>query len=202
MGPGIKEASCPLCGINVIRSASAKYGFEAAHIVAFRFFHDEPSVLYLYPSCSTCNNECEDLCILDFLYNAGRIDQLKRVMSSIHRIYAGQNPDLSPELLFVHHVMDHLYGRKRFPAGGGIDNDYDIYSIARSMHMKLLNDQILQHNQALRKTLDEIDLLSASVIKRKKPTFAYFIIRYVQTKCRSCLQEQKRSGSDQRFWSD
>ena len=67
IGIGYKTAKCPLCSLSEL-SNNVNSGFEAAHIVADKFFTDKLSVLYLYPSCKVCNNECEEALRFAFIH--------------------------------------------------------------------------------------------------------------------------------------
>jgi len=169
IGTGIKEIACPLCGHNVIKCPTSRCGLECAHIVADRFFTGEPSPLSLYPSCGSCNNSCRESCILDFLFQAGRYKQLENLIRSVHGQFSILNSDLPPERLLMHEVIDHLYGFERYKAGGGIYNDVEIYTFARSVHMKQLNEQMKELSRQIDAKSDEMRLLSVTIPKRKRP---------------------------------
>jgi hypothetical protein len=130
IGPGIKEQLCPLCNVHRI-SATVNSGFDAAHIVAEKYLTEDLSHYYLYPSCASCNNECKDMCLLDFLFCIGRIKELRNVINNIYRVFTAEH---EPE--FVWKILEHLYGR--FPAGGGLVNTKAIYEIARGEQLKVL----------------------------------------------------------------
>ena len=169
IGTGVKEVPCPLCGINIIKCPNNRCALENAHIVCDKFFMGEPSPLSLYPSCASCNNRCGEECILDFLFSAGRWKQLEDLIRSVHATFVMQNSDLPPERLFMHEVMDHLYGWERYKAGGGIVNEFEIYNIARSLHMKELNQEIAALNDRMREKMDEMEMLSKCKAKRRGP---------------------------------
>lgn len=167
-----KQATCPLCGEQTIKSPIHRVQLECAHIVAETFTPGiEPSPLTMYPSCKTCNNACRNKCLLDHLLLTGRIDQLKRMIKSVHAVYVSLNPDLEPEKLFMHNVIDDLYGQDRYKAGGGIINDYEIRNIARAVHMKVLMEDLEHLTHKLKKRTAAIELLNSKPIGRKKPRF-------------------------------
>jgi hypothetical protein len=148
-------------------------GLECAHIVAERFAPGvEPSPLSMYPSCKTCNNSCNDLCLLDHLYLSGKYRQLRRMIKSVHAVYSSLNPEMDEERLLMHNVIDDLYGYDRHKSGGGIVNDYEIRIIARSVHMKMLMAEIKALTEKLQKQTKLIEMLHSKPIGRKKPRFA------------------------------
>ncbi len=134
IGFGVQEATCPLCGLYKINQ-SINSAFEAAHVVARKFMDDEDtlSVYYLFPSCAVCNNECRDQCIFDFLYNRQRHIPLKRMIMAIFNAYVAQHDhELAMESRMAWMILARLYGKQRYPAGGGIVNEKAIYEIARA----------------------------------------------------------------------
>lgn len=158
IGIGYKTSICPLCGINEINN-NVNSGYEAAHIIANKWYTDTLTSLYLYPSCVTCNNDCSDLCILDFLYCRGRQDVLRRMIWSIFVQYQRERPDEPANKAWK--LMRYLYGPKKFPAGGGIVNERQIYDIAKQVQADhLVEDNVklmreLQQNNAILQALYE-----------------------------------------------
>jgi hypothetical protein len=150
MGVGNKSDRCPLCGVNQIQSHTSNSGFQACHVVADKFALKELNVYYLFPGCATCNNECGDVCLLDFMFSRGRHEQLRRIIWAIYSTFIAQHKD---DLSFVEgqawRVIDHLYGPRRFPAGGGIQNTRAIYEMARYEHYRHLVEEAatLAHKQ-------------------------------------------------------
>ena len=53
-------------------------------------------------------------------------------------------------------VLDHLYGQKRFPAGGFIQNRKAIYEIARYEQFKVLSKRTVALTKALEDNAKEI----------------------------------------------
>jgi len=132
VGPGVKEALCPLCGVHGI-NATQNSGFEAAHIVARKFFVGDLNLFSFVPSCGGCNNECEDLCVLDFLWVRARLSPLRRIIMTIYNAFMAQHAhELAYADRMAWRVLEHLYGPSRYPAGGGIVNTKAIYEIARA----------------------------------------------------------------------
>ena len=151
-GPGKKEDFCPLCLQQKIQNASQNSGFNACHMVADKFMLQEDlskqSVYYLFPGCAVCNQECADLCILDYLYGRGRYTILRRVMWSIYSAYVQEyQAVLREEDRLCWKVIKNLYGSEKFPAGGGIhrDNEKAIYEMARNVH----TERMLEEQQRL-----------------------------------------------------
>lgn len=132
VGPGVQQTLCALCGINKIYQ-NQNNGSDLAHIVARKFFTEELSIFYLIPSCKSCNSECENLCVLDFLWVRGRVTPLRRLIMVIYQAFVAHHQD---ELAHCDRqawrVLEHLYGPSRFPLGGGVQNTKAIYEIART----------------------------------------------------------------------
>jgi hypothetical protein len=132
VGPGQKEALCPLCGISKIY-ATQNSGFQGAHIVARNFFIGELTIYSVVPSCAGCNNECENMCVLDFLWVRARVSTLRRIIMTIYTAFVTQHAhELAPQDRMAWRVLEHLFGPSRYPAGGGIVNTKAIYEIARA----------------------------------------------------------------------
>lgn len=149
VGIGKTEALCGLCGINRIRNGTNS-GFEGAHIIARGFLTEDLTVYYLYPSCAVCNNECKELCVLDFLYARQRIVELRKIIMTIYKRYVMEHEhELDPQDRLAHLILDHLYGPKRFPAGGGICNTKQIYEIARAGQYEYLTAQTREKEREL-----------------------------------------------------
>lgn len=159
IGPGIMITPCPLCGVRELyRNQST--GYEAAHIVADKFFEGSLTSLYLFPTCSVCNNDCSDLCLLDFLWCRERYDVLRKMLWDIFSHYIKERPHESNSQMWK--IIDHLYGPNRFPAGGGIENIRQIYQlckteqIARLMEQSAnLNAQLIENSQLMQRLLTE-----------------------------------------------
>lgn len=155
MGIGVQKALCSLCGINVI-FGNTNSGFECAHMVARNFFYEELNVYYLFPSCATCNNQCRDLCVWDFLYVRARLGILRKAILAVYHYYLVEHQyDLASHDRLAHVILDHLYGPKRFPLGGGIQNTKQIYEIARDEQYQDLRLKTIE----LEKKLEEIQTL-------------------------------------------
>lgn len=150
IGAGKKEDFCPLCLQQKIQNAAQNSGFNACHMVAdkFMFQDDLQSIYYLFPGCSVCNQECADLCILDYLYGRGRYNILRKVLWSIYSSYIQEyHSVLREEDRLCWKVIKNLYGSEKFPSGGGIhrDNEKAIYEMARNVH----NEHMLENQQRL-----------------------------------------------------
>jgi len=149
MGIGVQKAICSLCGINIIYG-NTNSGFECAHVVARNFFLEELSIYYLFPSCAVCNNQCRDLCVWDFMYARNRLGPLKKAILTIYKFYIVEHEhELAPQDRMAHLILDHLYGPKRFPIGGGIHNTKQIYELARMEQYEYLREESLKLERQL-----------------------------------------------------
>jgi len=163
IGIGIKRALCPLCGLKQINS-STNGGFDAAHIVADKYFYEDVNVLYFYPSCDICNNDCADLCIFDFLYVRHRLNALRKMISAIHHAFiAMHDGELANTMAPA--ILDYLYGFERFKAGGGIQNTKQIYEIARMVQYNELREKSAELNKEVQKLGKEMEELLSYEIK-------------------------------------
>lgn len=154
VGIGKQETLCGLCGLNRIQN-NVNSGFEGAHIIAKGFLTEDLTIYYLYPSCSVCNNECKNLCVLDFLYARQRIAELRKMIMIIYKRYVLEHEhELNVQDRMAWLILDHLYGPKRFPAGGGIQNTKQIYEIARTEQYQFLMEQSAE----LERQLGEIQM--------------------------------------------
>lgn len=168
IGIGIKSDLCPLCGLKIIYSAQKNSGFEAAHIVADKWFTKDISLncLYLYPSCASCNNECQDHTVLDFLFIRNRMTQLRRMIEQIFVTFVNMYETvLEPQHRVAPMILQHLYGTKRFPAGGGIANEKAIYDIARQVHYDLLVKRSVELLKQMQENNKEMQLVLEYEIK-------------------------------------
>ena len=167
IGIGVKETTCPLCGFNKIYGITTA-GFQACHIVADGYCNKKKDLneFDLYPGCQSCNNECADLCIFDYLYGRQRIKQLRDMIWAIYKCFSVQHQDeLSYYEGMCWKVIQYLYGKQRYLAGGGIANEKQIYEIARSIQY----EDLLQQSQAkaieLKVLSEQMDLLLGCEIK-------------------------------------
>jgi hypothetical protein len=141
VGIGVQKTLCMLCGINYIYS-NVNSGFECAHIVARSFLTENVSVYYLFPSCDVCNNQCRDFCVFDFLWCRNRLAPLRKAVMAVYLAYVTEHEaQLAAQDRLIHLVLDHLYGEKRFPLGGGIVNKKQIYELARDEQFEWLRQK-------------------------------------------------------------
>ncbi len=165
IGDAVKETICPLCGITTVYQYNNS-GFEACHIVARKFSTEQPSIFYLTVGCSSCNNNCADICVLDYLFCTHRLGALRQMIQIIYGKFIEQHEhSLSNENRLIWNVLDYLYGSRRFPAGGGIVNTKQIYEIARSEQLILLSEQISRASQTLVRLSKEYSLVAETEIK-------------------------------------
>jgi hypothetical protein len=168
MGVGNRSDLCPLCGTNQIQSHQSNSGFQACHVVADKWMssQQEASVYYLFPGCAVCNNECADVCLFDFLFARGRHAQLRAMITAVFKAFSAQHQD---NLSFVEgqawRVLDHLYGPKRFPAGGGIQNTQPIYEVARRVQMQLLLERIEVLSKQVKEAYARLETIASAEIK-------------------------------------
>lgn len=142
IGAGVREALCPLCGVHKIY-ATQNSGFEAAHVVARKFFVGELNVFSLVPSCAPCNNECDNTCVLDFLWVRARLGPLRQIIMVIYRAFVTHHAhELAQQDRMAWRVLEHLYGPARYGAGGGIINTKAIYEVARVEECAALTEEM------------------------------------------------------------
>jgi hypothetical protein len=165
IGIGILEAPCPLCGVHRIQN-NLNSGYEIAHLISQRYLNEDLTLLYTIPSCASCNNECSDLSVFDFLYCRGRIKPLKKLIMNLYELFTLMHgDDLIPEHNMAWRVLDHLYGPRRFPAGGGIVNTKQIYEIARIEQYRQLTKESARLARKLEKVANNISELMECEIK-------------------------------------
>lgn len=166
IGPGIKETLCPLCSTFKIEN-SVNSGFIAAHLVASKYvIEDKLNIFHVYPSCASCNSECGDLTVFDYLFCRQRTNALKKLINSVYRIFIEENgSNMLPEYHLIWKVLDHLYGPTRYPAGGGIINTKPIYEIARGEQLIILAERLNTLTRELQKLSNEYQLVANSEIK-------------------------------------
>lgn len=183
IGAGKKEDFCPLCLKNKISNASQNSGFNACHIVADKFIYKEDlqSVFYLYPGCSSCNQECADLCLLDYLYGRGRYNVLRKLMWSVYSAYLQEYQTvLREEDRLCWRVLKHLYGSEKFPAGGGIcrENEKVIYEMARNVHQEMMLKEQQRLIMEMGTLQHQMTLNLCSEIKPMRLNFYFYFINY------------------------
>lgn len=84
------------------------------------------------------------------MWARGRLAPLRKVIMLIFQRYVTEHDhELAPDQRMAHLVLDNLYGPKRFPAGGGIQNTKQIYEIARAEQYQWLLEQSLQMEKKL-----------------------------------------------------
>jgi hypothetical protein len=171
VGAALQEAPCLLCRRNPIYRISNS-GFQAAHVVARRFFDPSDtkiSVFYVIPSCAACNNDMGDMNLFDYLYTLNRMHALRSLLLAVYKMYMEQHHHAMPvdacneRLIF--NVLQHLYGKTRFPLGGHIENTNHIYQIARIEQLNMLVEEALTHTIALQRLANEQRLLMEAEIK-------------------------------------
>jgi len=166
IGIGIKQTQCPLCGVCNISNYDVNGGFEACHIIANKFFNGELTKYYLFPGCSICNNECSKMCLLDYMWCRDRIVQLKFLLSKVLNGFINENKnDMEKNIQLGHKIIEHLYGTKRFPAGGGIENTKQIYELARLVHYEECIRYAIELSTKLKENAETLNLLTLSEIK-------------------------------------
>lgn len=165
IGSSIKETVCPLCGLYQIYQ-STNSGYEACHVVARKFNSDALSIYYITVGCAACNNICADICILDYLFCRQRIGALRKFMQIVYTKFVEEHEhSLAMEDRMIWHVLDYLYGMRRFPAGGGIVNLKQIYEIARSEQMVLLTNEMCKIGARLQALSKEYAMVTECEIK-------------------------------------
>lgn len=166
IGPGIKETICPLCSTYKIEN-SVNSGFVAAHLVAAKFIIEEKlNIFHVYPSCASCNSECGDLTVFDYLFCRQRTNALRRLVTSVYKVFIEENANiLTNEHKMIWKVLDHLYGPTRYLAGGGIINTKPIYEIARGEQLILLGEKLNTLTLELQRISHDYHLVASAEIK-------------------------------------
>lgn len=165
IGVNVSQTQCPLCGLNTIY-LNRNSGFEAAHIVAAKFDLNNPlTPLHLYPSCKPCNNACSDMCLLDYLWCRDRVVQLRSIIWSIYKAFVAKwAQELEEVELQAWKVLRHLYGSQKYPAGGGLQNEKQIYEEARMLEYVELAKTGAELNRKVQENAKQMEqLLSARV---------------------------------------
>ena len=171
IGVGISEATCPLCGTSRI-SKVLNSGFQACHIVADKYLTQSSApltVFDLFPGCQICNNECADLCILDYLYGRERYVELRKLIWNVYTAFTTQHEaELSQHEGMCWRIIQHLYGNTRYPSGGGITNEKQIYEIARTEQYAHLVRDSQQLTTRMRQVSEHMVQVMSSEIKPMK----------------------------------
>jgi hypothetical protein len=170
IGIGIKASKCPLCDFNEIKNFDQNSGFQACHIVADGFLDEvNLNVFYLFPGCQTCNIECSEMCLFDFLYNRFRFKQLSNMIKNVCNVFKAQNADffVESETTFCN-ILDHLYGPERFPAGGGIICRKNIYEYARCIEINEVNETLSKLYKQIESTSKYLRVVCETQIKPEK----------------------------------
>lgn len=165
IGRGYKTRPCPLCGVNqLMRNTNS--GFEAAHMVADKFMSgtQELSIYYLFPSCSSCNNECRTQCILDFLFCRLRYKELRSLICAVCTLYREENTELDMKHRLWPYILKTLYGSERFKSGGGLVNENRIYEIAEQEQRKFLANELARLSLREQQLLEEKIFLSENLV--------------------------------------
>lgn len=168
IGVGIQRTLCPICNVNTIAN-NTNSGFEAAHVVARRWFDGELNVYYAYPSCNVCNNQCEELCLLDYMYIRNNLHSLRRFIISVYKAYLCEHAHtLALEDRYSWRILQHLYGEERFSAGGGIVHTKAIYEIARAEELNLLAEEAAAVSKRLKEISDRLCVVAQTKILPQK----------------------------------
>lgn len=128
---------CLLCGVTTIHKTK-KYGFEAAHIVAFRYSRNVSDPYLIIPSCSTCNNEMGDANLFDWLVDRARHQALREIAWTIFECFQSEFPTEHHHSIV--HVFRKLYGIGRFSNGGGITNR-KVYEMLQQLQLSKIHER-------------------------------------------------------------
>ena len=129
---------CLLCGVAIIHKTK-KYGFEAAHIVAWRYSRNVSDPYLLIPSCSTCNNEMGDANLFDWLLSRARHQALREIAWTIYQCYCAEFPNEHRNSIV--HVFRRLYGTARFPAGDGGISNRKVYHMLQQLQLSKIHER-------------------------------------------------------------
>ena len=150
VGMHIKSVSCFGCGRKTLYF-DKRADWEASHVVARHWFkknQDTCGALTKYdlvPLCRACNLSMRTQCLWEWLYEHGRIKQLKRLCHNIYKIYTEEHAQETYTYKEVcwRLILEHLHGQRRFPNGGVISQDN--YGAIRDI-LKLHQQQQLEHD--------------------------------------------------------
>lgn len=164
IGIGTLTAYCPICSERKIDN-NVNNGFQVLHIVSQRYLNEDLTLLYAFPGCASCNNECSDMCVLDYLFCRGRLKQLKKLIMSMYDLFLLSHGDeLAAQDCMAWKVIDHLYGLKRFPAGGGIQNRKQILELARIEQYRVMSKEAADLAKKLARIGQEMtDLMESKI---------------------------------------
>lgn len=168
IGIGIISTKCPLCGIVEV-SRNTNSGFEGAHIIPDKWYTDTLTILYLFPSCEKCNNDCSTYNLLDYLWCRERYDILRNMIWSIYSHYIRERPQEKNSQAWK--ILDHLYGRDRFPVEGHIVNRTGIYRLATAVQIQHIAEETAELSRRLKENADLAERLSIAVYPDERPRF-------------------------------
>lgn len=98
-----------------------------------------------------------------------RIEPLRRFMIAIHSYFVAMNGNsLAEQEHRMWRVMRRLYGPERFPLGGSIVNEKQIYELARSTELTLLTEEAQQLAHKLKHKSNQIEHLMEDCITTNK----------------------------------
>lgn len=142
IGRAYKVHKCKLCGISDM-GRNTVAGFESAHMIADKWMTDQTklSIYYLYPSCKTCNLNCNTMCLLDYLFCRYRYRELRECIRAICTTYISDHDNLDERGRLWAGILKSLYGPDRWKAGGGLVNETKIYDMAEQEQSKWLNER-------------------------------------------------------------
>lgn len=143
VGPHKKEDTCMFCGKMTIRFTENS-GWECSHIVAEKFASATVPVAYnVVPACAACNNAMGTRNALDILWDAHKVDALKRICANVFNAFVARHGGDD-----VDHIMWRLvcklYGSDEHAAGGGIScmNEKPIYDMLACYQTQLIRDEM------------------------------------------------------------
>lgn len=170
IGPGVKTTTCHLCGITEI-SLNGNNGFECAHLVAEN--NGTPlTTFYLYPSCRKCNSECRTSTVFDYMYARERWPYLCALIWKLYCAFEMQHPTEIAHLEYsAWRVLDHLYGPRQFPLGGGIRMRLQIYELAKSEQSRQLTSRMHDLTNEIAKLSAQMQQLLETPIVIAPPKF-------------------------------
>lgn len=167
VGTNTNEALCFLCGRAKLYK-SKNSGWEAAHIVARRWFIGQLNRYAVVPSCQSCNNECSDMCVFDYLFGRRRYGSIRKIAWAIYSGYLEEYPEEVESFDFMAwRLIYNLFGKETYPVGGGIQSEKRIYEIIRSYQAKVLGQEIVELSQKIREKTKLVELVYNSKIDKR-----------------------------------
>jgi len=168
-GPNNSGMKCMTCNRVELNRTQVK-SYEAGHIVAETFHTKKPCRFDLIPMCPACNNQCSDICVFDYLLARERYKVLSKIIRAIYHAFEEQNPSQFKDEFNSEawRVLQHFYGGTQFLAGGGLQNERQIYNIAKKIQCEDEWKKIEKYSRKLKESTEIVSKCSKRIKLEKK----------------------------------